>query len=458
MSSKNNQYNHSNNPDIKWLFSAFTWSFIAKTLSIISALVINILLVRILTPEEVGTYFLIQSIVTFAAIVARFGLAQTIVRLIAESMARNLPGRVRATLIRAYGITMIGTIIVSGSFYLGVNKWLGLTIFNSILIVSLTNLIALWIAVLAFQTPVSETFRGLLDVRMASFLDGVLASSLFAISLGVLWFFHATLYLHDVVSLNVLVIFSSLALGSFVLAGRLRTLGHDGSITTGEVISISSSFFVTNLVRFFISSISLWIVGAVLLAEDVAIYGAAFKLVTLVMLPLNMMNAVVMPLIANLNTTEDKYKLQNILRGTATLSGLPAFIILLTFIIFGRDILGLIYGEFYMDGALILSILSIGGLIFVWTGSCGNVLAMTGHQYTLMRLTIITGVGTAILAWLAVRWWGATGVALAVTFGCLAHNLAAWLLAHCLTGLWTHAVFEPRIISQTIAYILRRSH
>ncbi|MDZ7753982.1 MAG: oligosaccharide flippase family protein [Gammaproteobacteria bacterium] len=141
------------------LLSGAAWVFAAKIIGVTSGLAINAFLARMLPPEEMGAYFLITSVVMFAAIVARFGLKQTVVRLVAESMATGQPGRARATLRIVYVIVTLGALIVGGGYYLGFGTWLAEDVFSIPVLASVTGLTALWIAVLAFQTPVAETPR-----------------------------------------------------------------------------------------------------------------------------------------------------------------------------------------------------------------------------------------------------------------------------------------------------------
>jgi O-antigen/teichoic acid export membrane protein len=202
------------------------------------------------------------------------------------------------------------------------------------------------------------------------------------------------------------------------------------------------------------TNFSLWIVAAFLVAEEVALYGAAWRLVNLVILPLMLMNMSVQPVIAELYAITHKRRLQNALRGSATLAGIPALGILVLFIVFGSDILGFVYGKAYRDAAMILVILSVGQIINVWTGSCGQVLALTGHQRALMYITIVTAIISLALAIIAVKFWGLLGVAAATSGGRVLQNALTWISTRKLTGLWTHGTFSPAFIKYSAKQVL----
>jgi O-antigen/teichoic acid export membrane protein len=65
------------------------------------------------------------------------------------------------------------------------------------------------------------------------------------------------------------------------------------------------------------------------------------------------------------------------------------------------------------------------------------VLAMTGHEKALMRITLATGVLTVATVVLGGRLWGFPGVAVGYVVGSSGQQLAAWLAVLRLTGLRT---------------------
>lgn len=440
------------------LLSGAAWAFAAKIVGVTSGLAVNAFLARMLPPEEMGAYFLLTSVVMFAAIVARFGLRQTVVRLVAESMALGQPGRARATLRIVYIIVTLGAIIVGGGYYLGFGEWLAEDVFSIPILATVTGLTALWIAVLAFQTPVAETFRGLHDIRLAVFLDGILASALLAITLAVFWFNGLKVNFAQAILLSLAMGGVSLFFGTLLFLRRVRVLEGEGDIEPREVLAISSPLFVTNLANQAVTNFSLWIAGAILIAEEVALYGAAWKLVMLVELPLLLMNMSVQPFLSQFHVQKDKSSLQNALRGTATLASIPAIVVLSLFIWAGEDVLGIVYGVHYREAALVLVILSTGQLINVWTGSCGLVLAFTGHQKEMMYLTVVTSILSITIIILGGIYFGLPGIAIGVAFGRVAKNIASWYLVQQLTGYWTHATFSFTFVKAALLSALGRAN
>jgi O-antigen/teichoic acid export membrane protein len=209
---------------------------------------------------------------------------------------------------------------------------------------------------------------------------------------------------------------------------------------------------ITNVVLLAVTQADLWIMGAFRSQHEVAVYGAAARVVLLVAIPLQIANAVVPPLIAEMYAQGRTQALERVLRATATLAGIPAFLVLAVFVVLGEPVLGVVYGGYYSEGAAVLALLSLGQLVNVWVGSCGMTLGMTGRQSTLMVITVVWATITVAVGLGVVDRYGATGVAAAAAAGLALQNLSTWLVTRYATGMWTHARLSslPKLIGSAI--------
>jgi O-antigen/teichoic acid export membrane protein len=161
-------------------------------------------------------------------------------------------------------------------------------------------------------------------------------------------------------------------------------------------------------------------------------------------------NAVVPPLIAEMYAQGKKRELEQALRIIATIAGIPAFGIVLVFILFRGPILGLVYGDFYRAGSTVLMLLSLGQLVNVWAGSCGLTLIMTGHQTTLMWVTAFCGLAAVCGSLLLVQRYGPIGVAGSAAFAMVLQNVLMLLAARKRTGLWTHVKISVAVLKTDV--------
>jgi O-antigen/teichoic acid export membrane protein len=311
-------------------------------------------------------------------------------------------------------------------------------VWNSPLLAASMFGIALWIVLTSFQVLTSETFRGFQDLRAATLFGGVITWALALAVLALVSIFRETVSLSEVIVLMSVATAISVLAGLAILRRRTRAMPARSELRAGEVFSISLPLWINVLTAFALTQFDLWILGAFISKEGVAVYFGAQQLVVLVSMSLMLVNLVVPPFIADLYARGEKERLERILRQTATLAGIPAFLALLAFVFFGGPILGLVFTEGFTAGAGVLALLSLGKMVNVLTGSCGVTMSMTGHQSALMGITLFTSACTVCGCLLVVGSGGMIGVAAVVCGGTVFENLAMWLVTKHLTGMWTH--------------------
>ena len=327
------------------LIKGGAWAFSGKLLTALSGLVVNALLARLLTPEEMGAYFLSLSLVSIVAVVAQLGLTQTITRLVAESIGIEKPSRARRSIvltIRMFFLSGIGVVLF---FIIGGFFWIADTLFQSEIIANVTGLIAAWAIILMFQGFLSETFRGFHDIRLATLFGG-LVTSIISMSLClILWFFQGYSDLNQIIILSLIAGVSSVLLSSLFLWKKFSKLplSTDREISISEILNISWPMWITNVTFLVLLQADLWIMGLYLSPEEVAVYGAVVRTVSLVSLSLLIINAVVPPMISEMYARGEIKEMEKILRVVATFAGIPAFIALGILVFFWRN-----YFRFYI--------------------------------------------------------------------------------------------------------------
>jgi O-antigen/teichoic acid export membrane protein len=208
------------------------------------------------------------------------------------------------------------------------------------------------------------------------------------------------------------------------------------------MLRVSLPLCVTTAIVLLLQQADIWLVGAFESSQDVAIYGAAARLMFIVSVPLFMVNAVIQPMVAEYYSQRRLDELQKLMRVAATVAAMPALAALACAIVFAAPGLRLLYGETYMAGAGVLVVLALGQMVNVWTGSCGIFLMMTGHERTLMTLTALTGFVTVALMAALVGPFGILGVAIGSALGVSLQNAVLWFAAGRLTGVWTNMGFR----------------
>ena len=436
------------------LLSGGAWAFGGKVLVALTGLISSALLARLLTPQALGTYFLAYSILSVGTSLGQLGLTGTVVRLVAEGMGLNLFGRVRRVISVVLGVGTLGTLGV-GSAYLLFGDDLAMIVFNAPALAAITGLVAGWIMVGTLHGLLGETFRGFHDVRLATILGGQTTGvatgaatvALLTASLFLLWLVNGQATLATVVLLAICSGAVNTLVAGWLLHRKVTRLPRqapdegreaDPKKVLREVVSISLPLLVIALVMMIRTTGDIWTLGAFLPQRELALYGAANRLVGMVTMPLAIVTAIAPPLIAEMYSQGRREDLEYALRGMATLTGIPAWLASMGCIFFAGPILELVYGPYYREGAVVLALLSIGLFASVCAGSCGIVLAYTGHQKTLMVITVAISIATLIAMLAAVEPYGIVGVAMAKTIGQILQNGIVLLVVKQKTGMWTH--------------------
>jgi O-antigen/teichoic acid export membrane protein len=436
------------------LASGGAWVLGGRLVAALLVLAANALLARLLLPEELGAYFLAYSLVTVGALVGTLGLDLSVLRFVAESLALEQYDRTRRVLRVVFGLGMLGT-LGAGIAYLLLGHLVGGSLFHSPALVMVTGPVAAWMAIMALQTLFAASFRGFSNLFLATVFSGLglITSAILVVCLGLMWSLKGHTSLGTVVGLAIVSSFASVLLGGWLLRNKARTLpagnGAESGMGLRKILSVSWPMWVTNITLFVGTQTDIWIVGAFRPQEDVAIYGAAVTLVLMGALPLQIVSAVVPPLIAELNVQGRRRELERALRATATLAGIPACLVLAVFMALGGPILGAVYGGYYREGWLILTVLSVGQLVNVGLGSGGFVLMMTGRHMLMMYITVVSGFFTVAVGLAVVGPYGLTGVAAVAAASVALQQLLAWLATKRTVGIWTHAGLGLRELGGT---------
>ncbi len=439
------------------LVSGSTWAIGGKIAAATIGLVTNGVLTRLLTKQEFGVYLLAFSIISLGAVIGSLGLPKSVLRFVAESMTLGQPGRARRAIYTALGLGVVGALGLSLAYLFIVGDLVSRDLFHRPALVAVIGLCAGWMAISTMQEIMSETFRGFHDIRMATLFGGLATAGKSAglimrvMLLACLLLLWLTSGGHtDVRTVMLASIGSGAAsalLAAVFLHKRISSLGSQGAddpISAKDTLRDALPILLISLTSFvLLSAADLWILGIFRPPEEVALYGAAARLLTLVAMPLLITNLVLPPIIAEMYAQGRTGALERTLRSFSTLSGVPSLLVLIVFMLLGGPILGLIYGDGYQGAAVVLVLLSAGKLAAVWAGSCGAVLQFTGHQGSMLRVNLLTSPLFIIGALLVVRDYGPVGIASMTAAITVLQNVALVLVAKRKTGMWTHVSLSP---------------
>lgn len=397
-----------------FLVSGTSWAFAGMVASLLLAFAVSALGARLLEPGPFATFVLLISVAQALGVLGELGLPPLVTRELARTQRGLAPDGPRwftaALLLVAASCLVLSVVVWAGG------PWVAREVFADIPgLADVVGLVGLMITARAFERLLPDAFRGLRDVRQATIFGPAWTQGVATAALAAFWVAAGDATLTQVVVAYGLAGLSGAVIAAWRLrraAAPLRTLDRP---LVGRMLGEAWPVVGHRSLYAVILQADLWLVGALLTADDTALYGAALRIVAVISVPLLVVNQVVPPLIASMSETGETRRLERALRVTATLAGAPAAVILLALTVFGGPILGLVFGAFYRDAATILAVLAVGHLFNVWGGSCGIALMQTGHQRVLLGISAVSGVVLVAGAALVAAPFGTIGVAVMAT-------------------------------------------
>lgn len=445
----------SGEPDDRRRFSEnVAWSMggtLGVTLAGLSA---NVILARVLPPRTFGTYAVLITSVSVLTVLGRLGTDVAVVSSLSRARGAGQLGAVRRALRHLVVIGVSGSAVVAGG-------WIVLSIvlkrasLQSPELAALAPWVAAWIFLEAVAYLFAEAQRGLGDIRRAATLGDPLRRILLLVG------FVAMCFMSTHPSLRSLLMVTVVATGvaAVVSAGAIwratRLLPSGPAVLQTHPLATAWPFVLVNASALIATQGGVWILGALAPAREVAAFGAAVRLVTLLALPLFVLNAVLAPELARTHATGRLASLEPRMRISVTAATMAAAVGTAAIALFGGRIFALVLGDFYRQSAVLFVILSFGQLVNIASGTCGTALGMAGHQRLVAFVDVAGAAAFVALAVAGERLDGAVGVAVASGVACACRNGLLGFLAWRRLGVRTYAYFNPRDAATAYSSIAR---
>lgn len=425
------------------------WIFVGRAFFAGSALLINILLSRVLDTAAFGAYLMAFNIAFFGGVFGTLGLNQSIIRFMAEHRENGTWRRAKNTALLSLKLASIGA-AGTGLLYIFLQLTLLKGVLGSELMASAALWTGLWIMLTVLQNLIAETFRGHGDVKQATLFSGVLSNFCMLVGLGLMmWLGRSSWSLQEALLLVTVCMGASCFIAGWrllkLLQVRNRQQTNEAAMSNEprarQLLAVSLPMMASNVALFILTSSDIWILGVFYSESEVAIYGAAVRLMAVLNFFVVLMNTLMTSIISKYFGSAQFPKIQNYGRIIVGISTLPAIVIGAVFIVMGEQVLNLAFGTTYGSGQTILAVLSVGQLINLFAGPSGLLLTLTGNERTMLKITLITSVVTVIAAVTVVYLWGPFALAIVMVCGLFAQNGWMWVEVRRKLGISVH--FNP---------------
>ncbi|MEX1032387.1 MAG: flippase [Cellvibrionaceae bacterium] len=420
-------------------------SLSAKALALLS----SVLLARWLGAAGYGIYATALAVMTVLGVPTMLGLPTLVVRLFASYRMRQQWGLMRGLLRRVHLLVLLLSALIA--------------IAGAVVVWALGDRIApayahalLWAMALlplsALGALRSAALSGLHHVVLGQLPENLVMPGLFVLLLAAWSVAGHAFTPESAMALRFAAVAVAFFVGGWLLLPRLP----------GELQHVEPRYDMVNWARaagplLFLGGMSIintqtdvLMLAAMKGAESAGIYRAAARGAELVAFSLVVVNMAIQPSISRLYAAGEMQSLQRVVtaaaRGALALA-LPAALVMS---LFGRTILGAVFGNEYERGALCLAILCSAQVINAGAGSVGNILNMTGHEKDAAGGMAIGALTNIVLNVVLIPRFGIAGAALATGIGLGAWNLVLVVAVRLRTGVnstafgWSKSHFDDR--------------
>ncbi len=432
------------------VFKVFKEAGIGLTGSV-AALVLNYVLLAILTrwlgPDRFGTFVLAQAIANVALLVVLLGLPNALDRFIPEYLARGERGRAGVLLMRSLTFSLTASavvLVVLAVFSVPIAEGL----FGKAELAPVLRLVALSIPFMALIRLVSSAFVGCQEVRYEVYIQ-YLTLPILKIAAAVALFGTGAGLLGWASGYALAVLGTALA-ATWFLAFRLRPLffsGPQARVSMRQIIAYSWPLSLATIVVTFRGQLDILFLGWMRPAADAGLYRVIVSLVMPLTLVLASFARVYKPVISERIAMDDPGEIGSLYHRIVKWVFMVNGILFLALVLFGDEVVQLLFTQRYAAGGLALVILAAGRFFKTILGPEGMTLEAWGHTRLSFVNALVMVVVNVVLDIVLIPSHGVVGAAIAGACGLAAGGLAGVLEIRVLHGMWPFSVEHARPVA-----------
>lgn len=390
-------------------------------------LAVAIVLARVLGARGYGVYAYAFAIASLLAVPASFGLPNLLVRETAKAQAQHQWGLMRGLWRWANGVAVALSVLllVAGIVLTFVLR--GRYSHEQFL----TFIWALgFIPLLALGSLRAASLRGLLKVLQGQLPERIIRPGLLVFFVVILaWGANGHISPEYAMALHVLAAAIAFGVGAwFLFRARPQAL-KDKPLPQYNVrpwFVAVLPFALIGAIQTLYTQVDTVMLGVFTTAQQVGIYQVAVKGGNLSFVWLSALGSVTAPYLARFHYANDNKRFRRLAVTIARLAAITSVPVALLFLVFGRQIISLVFGIDYIGAYLALCVLVCARCVGAWFGPIELVLSMAGHERDTALAIFLTVILNIILNWFLIEQYGISGAATATAVALLVRRLLVW--------------------------------
>ncbi len=391
-------------------------SFAVKILGMLIGYFVVLYITNNFGAEVFGKYTIVITILSIAAILPKFGMENSLVRIAGELFTINKLATMFGVFRRAIIFSLVLSLLVSSILFYSSHH-----IANAIHEPDMVNSIK-WVSFAIAPTAMLAVLAAALQAmrRTVSFslLTSVTLPFLFLVALnalGVEW---------GVIPIYVCSLYVSLIIGYAVFKFSLPPKINNQIISypLKEITKISFPMLLSGSFALIMTWTDILMLTYFKGGEAVGIYSVAQRIAVITSISLVAINAIAAPKFIQFYANGDYSGLEKIAKQSTRLIFFASAPLLIIFVLCPKFILGF-FGDEFVAGYVVLIWLTIGQFVNSISGSVGYILQMTDNQTTFQNIILTAALINVILNYFFIPLYGINGAAFASMFSLIFWNI-----------------------------------
>jgi O-antigen/teichoic acid export membrane protein len=389
--------------------SLFLGSFVAGNLLWFAT---KVLIIRTVTPEELGLYSLAVSVSSLIAIIFSIGLPDGATRFVSIFLGehRDRDAHVVAGTSMTLGLGL--GLAASACLYFSA-PLLARHIFYKPEATPMFQAISAFPFLLILTNIIIGTLRGHGDVKARAYFGNLGQPLAYLVLLAAYYFIQpGALYIYYAFSGA----YAICAAGTLLYArkagfwGKIRPHGF-GHL--GKLVKFSLPLLGVAVIGVLLTWSDTLMLARYMKSEDVAVYNVAVSLARLLSFTLSAASFVLLPVAGDMIAKGQKHELKRtyqVLTKWFFIATIPAFFV---FFFFPEMCITFLFEQRYVAASTSLMILSAGYIVSVFTGVSGVILMAAGQSIALMRISLVSTLANILMNYMFIKHlgFGITGAA-----------------------------------------------
>jgi len=419
---------------LKELLKGSSIAFVLRIIGIIAGYIFTLLITRGYGAEAMGIFALSFTLLQIASVISRLGMDTALLRFVAEYSSQGKWEVVKDVYKKAIKLVIPFSVLLSVLVFF-LSPYIAEYVFKKPHLTPYFQIASIGIVPFVLLYIHTESLRGLKKIKEYMFLQQAGIFIIASIILGALTLYMSSLqtsinlnklpiavYIFSVFVLSIIAYFIWKKYTKKEHSQSEQKLPAQKGLSYSYILSVSVPMLFSSSLALIMGWTDTIMLGMFRTEEEVGIYNVALRVSMITSITLMAINTIAAPKFAEFWGKGDIERLAKIAQQSTKLIFWTSFPILLIFLIFPKQILG-IFGEEFKAGAIALMILTVGQFVNAAAGSVGYILQMTGHQKFHQNIVLVGALLNIILNYLLIPIYGIIGAAIASAISVIFWNV-----------------------------------